>query len=102
MYEDDYFFATFAGEFYYQTRVSAVDMMDAIRFEWEAVVDNGCMPVLRAKLLSTKGCLRVQREAREAGADYMATNGCCKTCDRQTTTGCRHVRVDGADIDVMN
>ena len=62
MYEDDYFIATFAGEFYYQTRVSVVDMMDAIRLEFEAVVNNGCMPVLRAKLLSTKGCLRVPRE----------------------------------------
>jgi len=78
LHEDDYFIAHFAREFYYQTRVSTIDMMDAIRFEWEAVVNKGCMSILHAKILSTKECLRVPREARGAGANYMATTECCK------------------------
>ena len=98
LYEDDFFVATFAGEFYYQTRLSVVHMMYDIRFELEAAVGNGYMSVHVQSYCQQREVSVSHGKLEKLVPNLWQQLECRKTCGRQTTTGCWLAHVDGADI----
>ncbi|XBJ07153.1 hypothetical protein VPH35_012716 [Triticum aestivum] len=75
-------------EFYYQTRLSVVDMMYDIRFELEAPVGNGYISVHMQSYCQQREVSVSHGKLEKLVPTLWQQLECRETCGRQTTTGC--------------